>query len=138
MAWTVAGSEAIICPVMDARCQQVYTALFASDDNGNIKRLSDDDAVNINDLAAILKQQNKKAVLIGDGAEKFFDTLKQAGADVTLAPATVRQQHASGVAFAAWHNYQNGIPPIDSAQLVPCYLRLSQAERERQNKLKGE
>ncbi len=137
MAWSVAGSNTLICPVMDARCMQVYTAIFQST-NGNIIRLTEDDAIKVDALADLLKMQKRKTMLIGDGAEKFFDKLKDAGADVYLAPCSIRQQHASGVAIAAWQYKCNGTEPIQSAQLVPCYLRLSQAERERQNKLKGE
>lgn len=137
MAWSAADCNTLICPIMDARCMQVYTALFQAQEDAII-RLSEDDAIKIAALAELIKQQNKKTVLIGDGAEKFVSTLQNEGADVYLAPASIRQQHASGVAIAAWQNMRKGTEPIQSEQLVPCYLRLSQAERERQNKLKGE
>ncbi len=136
MAWTVSGTDEIICPVMDARCMQVYTALFENR-NDNIERITPDNALKIDELANLLQQQNKKYILVGDGAEKYFNSLQECGLQVKLASPSVRQQHASGTALAAWAQYKSGIQPVESDKLVPCYLRLSQAERERQNKEKG-
>ena len=136
MAWTASGVNTLICPIMDARCMQVYTALFA-DNNQSIERVSNDDALKIDELADLLHKQDRPVLLIGDGAEKYYNSLSEKGLCVTLASAAIRQQHASGTALAAWVRYQNGVAPIESEKLVPCYLRLSQAERERQNKEKG-
>ncbi|MBE6811653.1 MAG: tRNA (adenosine(37)-N6)-threonylcarbamoyltransferase complex dimerization subunit type 1 TsaB [Ruminococcaceae bacterium] len=137
MAWTVSDTDALICPVMDARCMQVYTALFACKNN-QIERITADDAVKIDELANMLQAKKHPILLLGDGAEKYYTPLHESGLHVTLASEAIRQQHASGTALAAWARYKNGIVPIESEKLVPCYLRLSQAERERQNKEKGE
>ena len=137
MAWSAATENMLLCPVMDARCMQVYTALFESR-NDVIERLHADSAVRIDALRELLIQHNKSVLLFGDGAEKFAPVLKEAGIDIHLAGTAIRMQHANGIALAAMHRYTNAIPPIAPEQLVPDYLRLSQAERERQNKLKGE
>ncbi|MBR2413683.1 MAG: tRNA (adenosine(37)-N6)-threonylcarbamoyltransferase complex dimerization subunit type 1 TsaB [Clostridia bacterium] len=137
MAWTASGTDALICPVMDARCMQVYTALFENKGE-RIERITEDDAIKIDELSGILREQNRPILLLGDGAEKYYKPLRDNGLNVTLASASIRQQHANGTALAAWTRYKNGIAPIDSDKLVPRYLRLSQAERERQNKEKGE
>ena len=58
----------IICPVMDARCMQVYTALFEKTD-GEIKRVTEDAPKTLEELSAELQEINKKILLIGDGAD---------------------------------------------------------------------
>lgn len=136
MAWSCTTEEVIICPIMDARCMQVYTAQFTYKD-GRVVRLTPDDAIKLDLLAENLLNADQKIILIGDGADKFYNTLKDRGVNCCLAPESIRQQHASGVALAAHNAHLNGQSPIPSEQLVPCYLRLSQAERERENKLKG-
>ncbi len=137
MAWTASVTDALICPIMDARCMQVYTALFAKNEDC-VERITEDDALKIDELSDLLHKQNRPILLLGDGAEKYYKTLSESGLNITLASAAIRHQHASGTALAARARYKNGIDPIESEKLVPCYLRLSQAERERQNKEKGE
>ena len=132
MAALVGIESTCICPVMDARCMQVYTALFRCE-NQKTERLLPDSAIKVEELGETLQSLQSNIILVGDGAEKYFDTLRQFNPHICLAPPAIRQQKASGVALAAWQYSQNGIAPISSAQLVPCYLRLSQAERERQN-----
>ncbi len=136
MAWSVSNQDALICPMMDARCNQVYTALFRCRNN-NIERLTADSAMKIDEWIVVLQEYNEKTVLIGDGVSAFCDTLVQAGIDIELVSQASRYQHANGVALAAWNRHSQGILPIHHEHLVPCYLRLSQAERERQNKEKG-
>ncbi len=137
MAWSAAIEDTIICPVMDARCMQVYTALFEHKD-GQMHRLLEDSAIKTDELCNILSGYSKNVLFIGDGTDKFISTMQQNGIKCFAAPISVRHQHASGVACAAYKAYTDNIPPIKAEQLVPCYLRLSQAERERENKLKGE
>ena len=136
MAWSVSNQDALICPMMDARCNQVYTALFRCRNN-TIERLTADSAMKIDEWIVVLQEYNEKTVLLGDGATVFCQTLQQDGIDIQLISQANRYQHASGVALAAWNRHEQGILPIHHEHLVPCYLRLSQAERERQNKEKG-
>ena len=67
-------------------------------------------------------------LLVGDGADKSLEYLESAGIPCIVAPSLIRWQTAYGVALAALH--AEAIPP---AELEPCYLRPSQAERERAN-----
>lgn len=119
----------IICPVMDARCMQVYTALFEKTD-GKILRLSDDAPMKLEELYDKLKKYEKKVLLIGDGTDLAFSFLEEKGLDVRKFSEIFKFQHASGVAIAAFRHYNNGGSFISAAELVPAYLRLSQAERE--------
>ena len=129
MAWHGILFDGIICPVMDARRSQVYNALFKSE-NGRIERLCRDRAIALSELAQELKGMNERVFLVGDGAEMSFEYLTQAGIDCVLAPQNVRYQSAWGVAMASI-----GKTPGSADELLPVYLRLSQAERERQERM---
>lgn len=119
----------IICPVMDARCMQVYTALFEKTD-GEIKRVTDDAPKTLEELSAELQEINKKILLIGDGADISYKFLAEKGLDVRKFSEIFKFQHASGVAITAYRNYNRGEEAVSADNLVPSYLRLSQAERE--------
>jgi len=129
MAWHGLLFDGIICPVMDARRSQVYNALFESE-NGRIVRLCKDRAIALSELAEELGARNKKVFLVGDGAEISCDYLNNAGIDCVLAPQNIRSQSAWGVGMASL-----GRIPGTADGLLPVYLRLSQAERERQERL---
>lgn len=123
------NEDVIACAVMDARCNQVYTAFF---NKGN--RLCEDRAVLIDDLGNELKQFNKKVVFIGDGSVLCYDKLSEIIQEVELADENIRYVHGSSVGFVAEDKLKNGEEPINSENLVPFYLRLPQAERELNNK----
>ena len=123
------NEDCIACAVMDARCNQVYTAMF---ENGN--RLCEDKAVLIDELGVELKNYNKKVVFIGDGSVLCYDKLKDVVTDVFVADENIRYIHASSICRLAEEKIKNGEMPIDSAKIVPYYLRLPQAERELNNK----
>ena len=117
--------DGVVCACMDARCKQVYNALFRSE-NGVITRLCEDRAIAAADLSAELANLDGKVILAGDGAELMHAFTEER---YTLAPPALRFQRGSGVCFAA----QNA-PEIAPAALMPSYLRLPQAERERMAK----
>ena len=123
------NEDCIACAVMDARCNQVYTAIF---ENGN--RLCEDKAVLIDELGKELKSYNKKVVFIGDGSVLCYEKLKDVVTDISIADEDIRYVHASSIGRLAEEKIKNGEEPIDSAKLVPYYLRLPQAERELNNK----
>ncbi|MBR5190694.1 MAG: tRNA (adenosine(37)-N6)-threonylcarbamoyltransferase complex dimerization subunit type 1 TsaB [Clostridia bacterium] len=123
------NEDCIVCAVMDARCNQVYTAIF---ENGN--RLCEDKAVLIDELGDELKNYNKKVVFIGDGSVLCYEKLKDVVTNISVAEEDVRYVHASSIGRLAEVKIRNGEMPIDSANLVPYYLRLPQAERELNNK----
>ena len=130
MAWHGLMSGDILCPVMDARRSQVYNALFESDGE-KISRLCPDRAIGLAQLADELKETGREALLIGDGAQISFDCLTAAGVKCRMAPENLRWQSAWGVGMAAL-----GKTPGTADELLPVYLRLSQAERERQERMK--
>lgn len=124
------GFEGIICPLMDARRNQVYNALFRYDSEGRLLRLCKDRAIALSELAEELEKVGEKILLLGDGAELAAGFFGQSDIDFRLAPPNLILQDAYGVAVAA-----RGAEFADSAALLPVYLRLSQAERERQARM---
>ena len=127
-AYMFIGRNAVICPVLDARCGQVYNALFRV--NGEvIERLCDDRAVMIEDLVAELKKiTDKKVILCGDAAETVLRATGESG-NITLAPKPLIMQNAIGVALCAEALVLKG-EYVSAADLAPAYLKLPQAERE--------
>ena len=129
MAWHGLAAGGLVCPVMDARRAQVYNALFRIED-GRPVRLCPDRAIALEELAEELRALGESAFLIGDGAALAKDFFDAHSVPCRLAPDDLIWQDAWGVAMAA-----QGKPLVSGAELLPVYLRLSQAERERQAKL---
>lgn len=121
--------DAILCCAMDARCQQVYTALFEIDSHGEVVRLSDDEAIALDELKTRLEAIEKPIVFVGDGAQICFAAFFDALPSSSIAPISSRYQSAANVAAAAMRKLQSG-ETISDAALLPSYLRLPQAERE--------
>ena len=132
MAWNAecAPAGSVVCCAMDARRNQVYNALFAFE-NGAPRRLTEDRAIGLPELDAELKALGKPVWVLGDGAELCHGFLQSAGTEAILAPEGVRYQNAGGVCRAA-----EGRAPKSAGELLPVYLRLSQAERERLERMK--
>ena len=130
MAYGYLSSDAIVCACMDARRNQVYNALFRVD-NGKISRLCEDRAIAVDDLLLELASFDERIILAGDGAELVDRSAEQE--NIMIAPANNRFQRASSTAMIALEKYNRG-ETVSSAALMPTYLRLSQAERERQAK----
>ena len=132
MAWHGLAAGGLVCPVMDARRSQVYNALFRIVD-GSPRRLTEDRPIALEKLAEELRAYNERVFLVGDGAELSFRALTEKGLPCSLAPENLRMQSAWGVAMAAMDK-----EPGNADSLLPVYLRLSQAERERQERMKQE
>lgn len=124
MAHNFRRLDAIACCVMDARCDQVYNALF--DVSGELpKRLCEDRALTINELYGELSSRNRRVILVGDGAKLCYSKMR----GVEIAPENVRYQRASSAALAA-EMIVSGGKAIQPDRLTPRYLRLPQAQRE--------
>ena len=119
----LAGFEGLICAVMDARRSQFYNALFSAK-GGILERITPDRAISAEDLEKELAKYQEKIYLAGDGAELAKRLL--AKTDTVLAPSALRFPKASSVCIAS-QEYE----ALTAAELMPVYLRLPQAERER-------
>lgn len=129
MAYGVTDFEGVVVGAMDARRQQVYNALFRTE-NGRVTRLCADRAVAMELVAEELAAMPEPKLIVGDGAVLLYDSLQKAGIGCRLVSPLHRQQSAAGVALAAEHLAAQGLT-CSAQELQPVYLRLSQAERER-------
>lgn len=121
--------QGYVCPVMDARRSQVYNALFRVD-CGKCTRIREDRAISLRDLGEDVKNLSEPVFLVGDGSVLCYNTLLETVPGLVLPPEHRRHQRAAGVALEAARILETGERP-SGAELVPNYLRLSQAERER-------
>ena len=132
MARGAAITDGVFCCCMDARRAQVYNAVFEKT-GSELVRLREDRAISLDDLCEDLQNIEKPIFLVGDGAQLCYNTCLDMGIPAVLAPGNLVVQSAWGVAMAAF-----GQTPAPAEELLPVYLRLSQAERERQARLAAE
>lgn len=130
MAYNMQGmGNCRVCVTMDARCSQVYTALFEISGN-KISRIWEDMAISVDELGNNLQKEKKNCklpiFLVGDGAEMCYNIFTEVGMELNLAPPHLRSQRGVSVAFAAMDINE----PLSHQCLQPSYLRLPQAERE--------
>ncbi|MBR2176867.1 MAG: tRNA (adenosine(37)-N6)-threonylcarbamoyltransferase complex dimerization subunit type 1 TsaB [Clostridia bacterium] len=135
MAYSMPYSDGIVCAVMDARCSQVYNALFRLD-GGEIERITEDRALSIEALAEDLGNYEEQIYLTGDGADICYKAFENKLPNIFLPPVNIRYQHAFGTALAAAKMAEEG-RLVSSDELMPVYLRLPQAERELKERLAG-
>ena len=126
-------TDCIVCAVMDARCNQVYNALFEIK-NGVITRLCEDRALMCDELKTeiIMLAENHKIIIAGDGTDVFYPFVKDIP-NVIASDLKNRFQNAVGVGFAASLKIKSG-DILSPNELLPVYLRLPQAERELKQK----
>ena len=131
LAQNLSCFDGILCPVINARRMQVYNALFSCRD-GVIVRLTPDRAISVEELDAELSQYNEKIYMSGDG----YDICKKAFKTTSTenVPENMKIQSGYSVCVCALEDYKNNNIVTDK-ELSPSYLRLSQAERERNEKL---
>lgn len=131
---TAVSANTIVCCTMDARCQQVYSALFMKNEAGEMLRLTEDMAISLSELQERLLATKKSIVLVGDGSELCYNAFKDVVPQIQLAPAAVRYQSAAATAVVAHRMLEAG-QTVSAEELLPVYLRLPQAERELNSRL---
>ncbi|MBR2387828.1 MAG: tRNA (adenosine(37)-N6)-threonylcarbamoyltransferase complex dimerization subunit type 1 TsaB [Clostridia bacterium] len=127
LAYNLRTHKGIICPVMNARRSQVYTAIFESDGE-RVTRLSEDMAIAAEELDERLSPYTLPVYLVGDGIEVALECFKKTKA--IAASENERYQSGYSVSQVALALYKEGKYTSD-AEVTATYLRLSQAERER-------
>ena len=134
LAFRLAGREGNICPMMDARRNQVYAGVYRVGDM-LLECVTGQKAVSIEDYIAELNDLGDPVTVLGDGVPVHREALQQ-GLNVAWqeAPAHMNRQSAASVAVLGARYYDEG--KIVSAEAFrPDYLRKSQAEREREARL---
>ena len=134
MAWQCVHLDGEICAAMDARRDQVYCARFLAE-NGTLRRLTEDRAMGLEALAEEVRSSGRVQILVGDGAGLVQKALEARGLPILLMPPHLLYQTAWGVARCALHMAREDAL-VSAAALAPSYHRVSQAERERMERLK--
>ena len=140
LAYNLCGTDAIVCPIMDARRGQVYTGIYEFCGN-ELVVLEDQMAISIEELGDHLKKYDKRIIFLGDGVPVFRARLTdeilaeeiKAGRDIQFAPANMNRQRAASVGTLGLRYYAAGKTET-AMEHEPDYLRLSQAERERKER----
>lgn len=134
MAYGIYGSSDIICPIMDARRNQVYTGLYRFERDFTV--VMEQDALDIGDLAGNLNSMGERVIFLGDGVPVYQNLIKEKlTVPFDFAPAHLNRQRAASVAALGAVYFAEG--KTESAmEHKPDYLRKSQAEREREEKMK--
>ena len=135
IAYNLAGTKALVCPLMDARRNQVYTGVYYFD-GSTIKTLKPQCAQDIEEIIAYLNEENRPVIFLGDGVPVYQTIIEdKMRLEYSFAPAHLNRQRAGALGTLAKAYYQVG--DLQSAnEYRPDYLRVSQAERERAEKEK--
>lgn len=133
LAMNVQGFDGIACPILDARRNQVYCAAFDMK-NGLPQRVLEDEAI---EIGAFLEKlpRDRRLIFLGDGLRVHADRIRETLPDALLAPANMRELRADAACLLADARQDAW---MEARLLTPIYLRIPQAERERNARLKGE
>lgn len=131
-AYNLYGTEALICPIMDARRNQVYTGIYRFKESFEI--VHGQDAMDIDELIGILNSMREPVIFLGDGVPVFRGRIEETlTVRALFAPAHVNRQRASAVAALGAVYFKEGKTET-AMEHKPDYLRKSQAEREREER----
>ena len=136
IAYNFLGFNAIVCSCLDARNDRVYVAIFEVD-GVKVTDLLEDCLIPITKLKEILKKilntKKQQVFLAGDAALKCFEEMKESF-NISLAPPRLIMPDAVSIALLGQKKLQIG--EVLDKELVPKYLKLSQAEEEMKEKIK--
>ncbi|MEE0421119.1 MAG: tRNA (adenosine(37)-N6)-threonylcarbamoyltransferase complex dimerization subunit type 1 TsaB [Lachnospiraceae bacterium] len=133
LAYNLWGTEKLVCPMMDARRNQVYTGIYTFEKD-ELKVLEGQMAVSVEEMIEKLNELGQHVIFLGDGVPVYREIIEQtARIPYSFAPAHLNKQRAGAVASLAFHYLREG-KTIAASAFQPNYLRLSQAERERAEK----
>lgn len=134
LAYRMAMTEGVICPLMDARRNQVYTGIYKMQEE-QLKVLSEQEATDIVKVIEKINEFGEKAVFLGDGVPVHKEILKNTlKVPYVFAPSYMNRQSAATIAALGKQYFEAGKSEGADAHR-PVYLRQSQAERERAKKL---
>lgn len=137
LAWNLWGTDRVVCPLMDARRNQVYTAAYefvSAGENFELKVLIPQSPSDIEAMLEKLNGLGRPVIFLGDGVPVYLNLIRQKiKVDYSIAPAGNNRQRAGSVAALGAVYYASG-KTVDAADHRPEYLRKSQAEREQEMK----
>lgn len=136
LAYNSCGTEDIVCPVIDARHENVYHAVYEWR-SGKLVCIDEPSDGALEVFLKKIKNQKRKAFFVGDGVLAYRDKITQAlGKDAHFAGTAAVLPQAASTAACAWRKYMDG-KSMTYLQVKPCYLKKSQAERENTERKKN-
>ncbi|MBR3606956.1 MAG: tRNA (adenosine(37)-N6)-threonylcarbamoyltransferase complex dimerization subunit type 1 TsaB [Lachnospiraceae bacterium] len=134
LAYNLYGTDKLICPLMDARRNQTYTGLYEfkrEEEGWSLEIVKAQCAVALEEIIESINKRNREVIFLGDGVPVFKKQLEeQLQVPFSFAPASCNRQRAAAVGTLALSYMKKGKIQT-AAEHEPEYLRLSQAERER-------
>lgn len=129
LAYNVYGCSGVVCPLMDARRNQVYTGLYEFEGK-ELKVLEEQQAVDVQEIVDKINLCGKPVTYLGDGVDSYREQLEElTKVPYQFAPSHLNKQRAGALGALAVEYFKKGL--IETAmEHEPEYLRLSQAERE--------
>lgn len=135
LAYNLCGTNHLVCPLMDARRNQVYTGIYefeAVDCTWEMRTIKEQCAVDIAEIIEACNRQGRPVIFLGDGVPVYEAKIAElCQVSYTFAPAGMNRQRAAAVASLAVKYAKEG-KVVSAAEHAPEYLRKSQAERERE------
>ena len=148
LAYNFWGSDRLICPIMDARRNQVYTGIYefckeeipekeSSEHQLVMHSIKEQCAIAVDELVEELNRLGREVIFLGDGVPVYREQiLQKLKVPCSFAPAANNRQRAASVASLGAVYYAHG-RTVTAAEHEPEYLRKSQAEREREEQEKA-
>ena len=128
----------LICPLMDARRAQVYSGVYRFE-SGKLKTVFAGEALALEEQLGRLKELDSDVMFLGDGVDVHMEAIKEhMGDHCLMAPEHRRYQNAACVAKRAEEMLAEGVAAVKAEDFAPEYLRRSQAERERDERIAAE
>lgn len=129
LAYNLYGTEAIVCPIMDAKRNQVYTGIYEFVEN-ELREVKEQSAICIDELIEELNKTERKVIFVGDGIPVYKEVIQNTlNIPFSFAPAHLNRQRGGAVAALGAIYLKRGLADT-AADHKPNYLRVSQAERE--------
>ena len=136
LAYNLYDTRGLICPIMDARRNQVYTGIYRFEEH-KLSVVKSQWAGAVAELLEILNDMGEQVTFLGDGVPVFRDVIEETlKVPFSFAPAHVNTQRAAAVAALGLEYFKEGKTET-AMEHCPDYLRVSQAERERAQKEKA-
>lgn len=137
LAGNLYGTDKVVCPLMDARRNQTYTGLYEfvkKDDAYEMHCIKEQCAVDLSEILAAVNELGREVIFLGDGIPVFKESIKQqVSVPFSFAPNTCNRQRAAVIGWLGMQMFKQGRYET-AVSHAPEYLRLSQAERERNEK----
>ena len=135
LAFNLWGASGLVCPIIDARRNQVYTGLYRV--MGNIERVMEQEPMAVEELVDKINELGEEVTFLGDGVPVYQDIIwEKIKVPCKFAPASMNRQRGASVASLAEILYNEGVR-VEADDFAPEYLRKSQAERVKDEKLKS-